>query len=81
VIFIVKNTGRRAGAEIAEAYVELPQTAGEPFKRLVAWDKVQLAPAEAESVILALDAHYLSIFNADKDEWEVLPGAYTVLVS
>jgi len=22
----------------------------------------------------------LSIFDADKDEWEIVPGAYTVLV-
>src|ERR1035441_3106574 len=56
--FTVKNTSVRAGAEIAEAYVELPQAAGEPFKRLVAWDKVQLAPGEARTVTLALDPHY-----------------------
>ena len=80
VTFTIKNTGARAGAEIAQAYVELPQTAGEPFKRLVAWDKVQLAPGEAKTVTLTLDPHYLSIFDADKDEWEIVPGAYTVLV-
>jgi beta-glucosidase len=80
VTFTVKNTGTRAGAEIAEAYVELPQAAGEPFKRLVAWDKVQLAPGEARTVTLAIDPHYLSIFNADKNEWELVPGEYKVLV-
>ena len=80
VTFTVKNTSARAGAEIAEAYVELPQAAGEPFKRLVAWDKVQLAPGEARTVTLALDPHYLSIFDADKDEWELVPGDYKVLV-
>jgi beta-glucosidase len=80
VTFTVKNTGARAGAEIAELYVELPQAAGEPFKRLVAWEKVQLDPGEAKTVTLALDPHYLSIFNADKDEWELVPGTYKVLV-
>jgi beta-glucosidase len=80
VTFTVKNTGARAGVEIAEAYVELPQAAGEPFKRLVAWEKVQLAPREAKTVTLALDLHYLSIFNADKDDWELVPGKYEVLV-
>jgi beta-glucosidase len=80
VAFTVKNTGARAGAEIAEVYVELPAAAGEPFKRLVAWDKVQLAPREAKVVTLAVDPHYLSIFNADKDQWELVPGAYKVLV-
>lgn len=80
VTFTVKNTGARGGAETAEVYVELPQAAGEPFKRLVAWDKVQLAPGEVKAVRLALDPHYLSIFNADKDEWELVPGKYKVLV-
>jgi beta-glucosidase len=80
VTFTVKNTGARAGAEIAEVYVELPQAAGEPFKRLVAWEKVQLASGEAKTVTLTLDPHYLSVFNADKDAWELVPGTYKVLV-
>ena len=80
VTFTVKNTGARAGAETAQVYVTLPQTAGEPFKRLVAWEKVQLAPGEAKTVALALDPHYLSIFNIDKDAWERVPGNYKVEV-
>jgi beta-glucosidase len=80
VTITVKNVGARAGMEIAQAYVELPTAAGEPFKRLVAWDKVQLAPGEAKTVTLTLDPHYLAIFNADRDEWELVPGTYNVLV-
>ncbi len=80
VTFAVKNAGARAGAEIAEVYVELPQAAGEPFKRLTAWDKVELAPGETKTVTLHLDPHYLSIFNAEKGEWELVPGEYKVFV-
>jgi beta-glucosidase len=80
VTFTVKNTGDRAGAEVAQVYVELPQAAGEPFKRLVAWEKVPLAPGEAKTVTLKLVLHYLSIFNADKNAWELVPGDYKVLV-
>jgi beta-glucosidase len=80
VTFTVKNTGARAGAEVAQVYVVLPQAAGEPFKRLVAWEKVHLAPGEAKTVTLTLDPHYLSIFNADKSAWELVPGDYKVLV-
>jgi len=80
VTFTVENTGARAGAEIAEAYVELPQAAGELFERLVAWDEVQLTPGESKTVTLALDPHYLTIFNGDKDEWGLVPGRYEVLV-
>jgi beta-glucosidase len=78
VTFSVKNTGSRAGAETAQVYVNLPAAAGEPFHRLVAWEKIALAPGETKSVTLTLDPHYLSIFNADREAWELLPGRYTV---
>jgi beta-glucosidase len=80
VSFKVQNTGARAGAEIAQVYVGLPASAGEPPKRLVAWDKVDLAAGETKTVSLTLDSHYLSIFNPDKDAWELVPGDYKVLV-
>ncbi|MBZ5728664.1 MAG: glycoside hydrolase family 3 C-terminal domain-containing protein [Acidobacteriia bacterium] len=78
VAFRVKNTGPRAGAEVAQVYVTLPAAAGEPFRRLVGWEKVELAPGETKAITLALDPLYLSIFNPDKDAWELVPGSYTV---
>jgi len=80
VAFEVKNTGKRAGAEIAEVYATLPQAAGEPFKRLVAFTKIALEPGESKVVSLELDPHYLSIFNEDKNGWELVAGEYTVQV-
>jgi beta-glucosidase len=80
VTFEVKNTGKRAGAEIAEVYATLPGAAGEPFKRLVAFTKVPLGPGESKSVTLDLNQHYLEIFNEDKNGWELVPGEYTVQV-
>jgi len=80
VTFQVKNTGKRAGAEIAEVYATLPRAAGEPFKRLVAFEKVPLQPGESKSVTLELNPHYLSIFNEDKNGWELVAGEYAVQV-
>ena len=80
VSFRVKNTGAREGAEIAEVYVSLPAGAGEPPKRLVAWEKVHLAPGEAKPVSVSLDRHYLSTFNAEKDSWELVSGEYKIWV-
>ncbi len=80
VTFEVKNTGQRAGAEITEVYATLPQAAGEPFKRLVAFKKIPLEPGEIKSVTLALNPHYLSIFNEDKNEWDLVAGEYAVEV-
>lgn len=80
VSFVVENTGKRAGSEIAQVYVSLPASAGEPPKRLVAWDKVHLDPGKAKTVELTLNPWYLSIFNADKNAWAIVPGDYKVLV-
>ena len=80
VQFVVRNGGARAGAEIAQVYATLPGAAGEPFKRLVAWQKVQLAPGESKTVELKLDPKYLSIFNAGANRWELVPGNYAIAV-
>jgi beta-glucosidase len=76
VRFNVKNTGKRAGTEVAQVYVMLPSAAGEPFKRLAAWERVPLKPGESKMVTLPLDPLYLSIFNAEKDGWELVAGDY-----
>ncbi len=80
VTFNVRNTGRVTGAEVAQVYVSLPPNAGEPPKRLVAWDRIQLAPGEGKAVSLTIDPVHLSIFNVDRDAWELLPGEYRVFV-
>ncbi len=78
VSFAVKNTGKRAGVEIAEVYATLPAASGEPFKRLVGWARVELKPGEAKTVTVPLSTEALSIFDEQKNGWELLPGAYRV---
>ena len=80
VSFTVRNTGKRAGAEIAQVYAGLPAAANEPPKRLVAWAKIQLAPGESRMVTVKLEPKFLSIFNEAKDDWELLPGEYRIFV-
>jgi beta-glucosidase len=80
VTFTVRNTGARDGEEIAEVYAGLPVAAGEPPKRLVAWEKIALAAGEAKTVTLELDPKFLSIFDEAKDGWQLLPGEYTIFV-
>ncbi|MEO8735339.1 MAG: glycoside hydrolase family 3 C-terminal domain-containing protein [Edaphobacter sp.] len=77
--FTVKNTGTREGTEIAELYVALPAAAKENYKRLVAWQRVKLAPGESKNVTLTLDPLYLSIFDTAKDGWQLLPGDYKIM--
>jgi beta-glucosidase len=80
VTFDIKNTGSRAGAEVAQVYLGLPASAGEPPKRLVGWEKVQLGPGETRSISVTVDPQMMSIFNTDKDAWELVPGEYHVYV-
>jgi beta-glucosidase len=80
VSFTVTNSGNRAGAEVAEVYASLPAAASEPPKRLVAFSKIQLNPGESKEVTLDVDPKYISIFNVEKNGWQLLPGEYGFMV-
>jgi beta-glucosidase len=80
VNFTLRNTGNRAGAEIAEVYASLPPSAAEPPRRLIGWQKVQLNPGEGKQVSLKIQTQYLSIFDVDKDAWRLEPGDYAFFV-
>jgi beta-glucosidase len=79
VSFTVRNTGTRAGKEVAQVYLSLPASAGEPPKRLIGWEKVDLQPGESKTVTLKIDPLYLSIFDAATDRWTIKPGEYKVM--
>ncbi len=79
VSFLVRNTGKRAGQEVAQVYLTLPASAGEPPKRLIGWEKVALNPGESKTVTLKIDPLYLSIFDVSADHWTILPGEYKVM--
>ncbi len=78
--FTVTNTGKRAGAEIAEVYAMLPESAGEPPKRLVGFDKVMLQPGESRELTITIDPLFLSVYNESSGKMEVPNGDYTLAV-
>ena len=78
VSFTVKNTGKRVGKEIAQVYAALPASAGEPPKRLIGWEKVDLRAGESKTVHITIDPLYLSVFDEGKDRFEVVGGDYTI---
>ena len=79
VHFVVKNTGQVAGAEIAQVYVRLPESAGEAYQRLAAWQRVELQPGEERAVDLLLDPRVLAVFDEQKNDWRQMPGTYGVV--
>jgi beta-glucosidase len=78
--FTVKNTGARSGTEIAQVYVGLPPSAGEPPKRLVGWSRVPLDANESKYIQVRIDPQYLSIYDDSRDDWKLVPGEYTFMV-
>ncbi len=78
VSFTVKNTGRRAGSEIAQVYASLPESAGEPPNRLVGWARIDLAPGESKQATITISRDRLTIFDEGSDSWKLPPGQYTI---
>jgi beta-glucosidase len=80
VRFTVKNTGERAGTEIAEVYAKLPKGADESFKRLAGWSRVTLAPGESQTVTVSIDPRVLQTFDEARNCWNFALGDYEILV-
>ena len=81
VSFTVMNSGKRAGAEVAELYVgqENPKIS-RPIKELKGFEKVYLQPGQSKTVTLELNQRSFAYFNTTTEEWDALPGSYNVLV-
>ncbi|WP_339230893.1 fibronectin type III-like domain-contianing protein [Oceanobacillus sp. FSL K6-2867] len=93
VSFTVTNTGDVAGKEAAQVYLTLPNKAGQPSKRLVNFEKVDVKPGESQRVTIRINQadsnHPFSYFipedpdnleNWADGEWATLDGKYSVHV-
>jgi beta-glucosidase len=80
VTFTLANSGTRDGSEVAEVYAALPASAGEPPKRLIGWSKVKLAAGQSKAVTVQIDPLFLSIFDVEKNAWQLVPGDYTISI-
>ncbi|HTS37034.1 MAG TPA: glycoside hydrolase family 3 C-terminal domain-containing protein [Candidatus Solibacter sp.] len=81
VAFDVVNTGKRAGAEVAEVYVsdghaKVPR----PMKELKGFSRVELKPGETRRVAVTLDRRAFSYYDVDKKDWAAEPGKFEILV-
>jgi len=79
VSFTVKNTGSRAGSEIAQVYSTLPEAAGEPPKRLIGWARIDLGPGESKQITVPIPRDRITIYDEATDAWKLVPGSYTIL--
>lgn len=81
VTFTVKNTGKVAGAEIAQLYVkDTESTLYRPEKELKGFKKVFLNPGEEKDVTLTLDSRAFAYYNVAIKDWHVESGDFAILV-
>jgi beta-glucosidase len=78
----VINSGRVAGAEVAQVYVGLPTTDSvpQPPKQLKGFQKISLAPGKQARVRIVLDARSLSYWDVKNHAWAIAPGDYQIMV-
>ncbi|MBQ7638237.1 MAG: glycoside hydrolase family 3 C-terminal domain-containing protein [Clostridia bacterium] len=81
VKFKVKNTGKAAGAEIAQLYVkDVESTVFRPEKELRGFKKVFLEPGEEKEVSIELGKRAFAYYNVELGDWHVETGAFEILV-
>ena len=81
VSFDIANTGKYAGAEIAQLYISLPQAEiFRPKKELKGFVKVQLAVGETKRVTIPFDDKTFRYFNVNTNRFEVESGTYAIQI-
>ena len=73
----VRNSGARAGADVAQLYLKLPAGSTTPI-RLVGFEKVQLQPGEQRTLRIEAEPKTLASFDAQARQWKIAPGTYQV---
>jgi beta-glucosidase len=85
----VANSGSVAGSEVVQVYLSLPSGASsvgaaQPPKRLVGFQKVELAPGSSKEISVVVDPaashHPLSVWSTTTNLWVTPAGTYTVHV-
>jgi beta-glucosidase len=81
VEFKLTNTGKVAGAEVAQLYVAaVAPSVPRPLKELKGFSKVTLAPGESQVVRIRLTSQDLAFWDATTHGWRAEPGEYRILV-
>jgi beta-glucosidase len=76
----VTNTGKRAGADVAQVYVHDPRSTAEPVRQLRAFARVTLQPGQTRTVRLTLNRDAFAWWRTAVRNWTVSHGTYGILV-
>ncbi|ORC86216.1 glycoside hydrolase family protein, partial [Trypanosoma theileri] len=81
VSLTVKNTGKMAGKEVVQLYVQdVYAPVLRPEKELKEFAKVLLQPGESKRVTFELNRRSFAYYDEKAKEWRVHDGKYTILV-
>jgi len=81
VKFVLENTGKVAGAEIAQLYIQDEQASVErPVKELKDFIKVELKPGEKVLVQLEISEEDLSFYDEKTSKWVAESGKFNVMI-
>lgn len=81
VSFVIRNTGERDGAEVAQLYVSCPEgKVFRPEKELKGFQKVYLKAGESKTVTIPLDDKAFRYWNIKTNQWERETSGYHILV-
>jgi len=82
VDFDIANTGKMAGAEVAQVYVGLPGLPGivQPPRQLKGFARVTVPAGGTAHATVALNARAFSYWSTKAHGWKVAPGDYPIWV-
>ena len=81
VSFTLRNTGKKAGAEVAQVYVgDLQASVPRPLKELKGYEKVYLKKGESKRVKIILEEDAFSFFDTSIADFRVEPGQFEISV-
>lgn len=84
VSFRIQNVGRTAGSDVPQVYVgpssALPADIQQAVRRLVQFQRVELAPGQFQDLMLHVAPHWLSSWSTAQQQWVLGTGPRTVYV-
>ena len=79
--FDVTNSGKRAGAEVAQIYIgDSSSAVPRPSKELKGFVKVNLEPGETKHLIVPLDTRSFAYYDTNSATWRAAAGTYKILI-
>jgi beta-glucosidase len=75
----VQNTGKRPSSEVIQLYVGIPGS-DVPARQLRGFSKPYLEPGQIKTAYFDLTRRDLSVWNVEKQDWELRRGVYNIYV-